>query len=192
MSKDTQDQVGRPTVLTPQVVSKLEALLSIGLTVREACLESGISHETYYSRVRSDERFADKMAKAQNTVTTTAKKVVATQVLGGDTKTAMWWLDRLDKKELAKQQVVAGDSPTTSAETDPITEPQSIEDMIEIYEGYEQLIALRHKQTLIARVYELPESERYEANDKLYALNYRELYELAVVEYGHSSGYRGK
>lgn len=57
ISKRDKNKVGRPTVITYKVVSQLEALLSVGLTVREACLESGISHEAYYSRVRSDDRF---------------------------------------------------------------------------------------------------------------------------------------
>lgn len=192
MVKDTQSQAGRPTVLTPKVVSQLEALLSCGLTVREACLESEISHEAYYNKARTDQQFADKMTKAQNTVTTTAKKVVATKVLGGDTKTAMWWLDRLDKKEQAKVQGVAEGSQPPDTEAGLETESQSTEDMIEIYEGYEQLIALKYKEVLISRIYDLPESERYEANNQLYALNYRELYEQATAEYGHSSWYRDK
>ncbi len=140
----SENKAGRPTVITPKVVSKLEALFSVGLTVREACLESGISHEAYYSRVRSDEQFADKMANAQNNLTNTAKKVVAYKLMDQDAKTAMWWLDRLDKKEMAKQQAVTDGLPTAETETEPL----SFEDMIELYEGYEMMLGLKHKMEL--------------------------------------------
>lgn len=190
MKKETQ--VGRPTVITPKVVSQLEALLSVGLTVREACLESEISHEAYYNRVRSDEQFADKMAKAQNAVTTMAKKVVATKVLGGDTKTAMWWLDRLDKKELAKLQAVADGSQPVDPDADPEGEPPSIQETIEGYEVYEQMLAIRHKMTLEGKVYELPKAEQYEAFNKLSELSNRELCELAIAEHGGSLWHKEK
>jgi hypothetical protein len=194
MKKETP--VGRPTVITPKVVSQLVTWLSIGLTVREACLEAGISHEAYYSRVRSDEQFADKMAKAQNTVTTTAKKVVATRVLDGDTKTAMWWLDRLEKRELATLQAVADGSqtidPVTVPEADPEVKPPSTQDLIEYYENIERLIGHKYKQELLGEVYQLPEAERYEAHQKLNALTNREVYELAVAKYGHSTSHREK
>jgi len=182
---------GRPTVITPKVVNQLEALFSVGLTVREACLESGISHEAYYSRVRNDEQFADKMANAQNNLTNTAKKIVAYKLMDQDAKTAMWWLDRLDKKEVIKLQALVDGSKTTDPEAEP-EGPSSIQDMIEYYEGYENLIAIKYKMTLESEVYELPELERYEANQKLYALSHRELCELAIAEYGPSLWHREK
>lgn len=89
---------GRPTVITPKVVSLLLASFHNGLTVREACWQSGISHETYYSRVRSDKQFADKMAKAQADLTMTAKLVIAKQVREGNISAAKWWVERQQTK----------------------------------------------------------------------------------------------
>lgn len=84
---------GRPTVITDKVVSLLVASFHSGLTVREACWQSGISHEAYYSRLRSDEQFADTMAKAQSDITMAAKKLLAKEIHIGSVSAAKWWLE---------------------------------------------------------------------------------------------------
>lgn len=88
------NEAGRPTVITPEVVSLLIASFHSGLTVREACWQSGISHEAYYSRLRSDEQFADTMARAQSDITITAKKLVTKDIRNGSVSAAKWWLER--------------------------------------------------------------------------------------------------
>jgi len=93
------NDAGRPTVITPAVVSLLVTSFHNGLTVREACWQSGISHEAYYSRLRSDEQFADIMAKAQSDITIAAKKLVAKEVRNGNIQAAKWWLERNTSKE---------------------------------------------------------------------------------------------
>ncbi len=96
-------EVGRPTVVTPEVVSLLVASFHSGLSVREACWQSGISHEDYYSRLRSDEQFADTMAKAQSDITVAAKKLVAKEVRNGNLQAAKWWLERSIPKNLSAE-----------------------------------------------------------------------------------------
>ncbi len=93
---------GRPTVITSKVVSLLMTCLGDGMSVREACWQSGISHEAYYSRVRSDEQFADTMAKAQSQVTVNAKRIVAQAIAKGDMAAAKWWLERKARDEFGK------------------------------------------------------------------------------------------
>jgi hypothetical protein len=94
---------GRPKVTDKSgVVSILVACFHDGMTVREACWQSGISHEAYYSRVRSDEQFADTMAKAQSQVTVNAKRIVAQAIAKGDMAAAKWWLERKARDEFGK------------------------------------------------------------------------------------------
>jgi len=51
-------KAGRPKATDkPDVVSILVTSFHSGMTVREACWQSGISHEAYYSRLRSDGQF---------------------------------------------------------------------------------------------------------------------------------------
>ncbi|MDQ5885888.1 MAG: hypothetical protein QG628_285 [Patescibacteria group bacterium] len=85
---------GRPTKLTPEVVSILADCLRQGMTVREACSQAVISHEAYYSRTRSDEHFADIMYKAQQEPTITARQVLIEAINKGDVGVSKWWLER--------------------------------------------------------------------------------------------------
>ncbi len=98
---------GRPTVITPEVVSLLVSSFHNGLNVREACWQSGISHEAYYNRLRSDEKFADIIAKAQAYPTSTAKQVVIEAINKGDLSTSKWWLERKAINEFGRNSETA-------------------------------------------------------------------------------------
>lgn len=93
---------GRPTVLTPEVVSILVNSFQNGMTVREACWQSDISHEAYYSRLRGDEQFADTMARAQASCTLAARQVVLEAIKGGDVSTSKWWLEKKAPNEFGR------------------------------------------------------------------------------------------
>jgi hypothetical protein len=87
---------GRPKVTDkPDVVSLLMASFQNGLTVRQACIQSGISHEAYYRRLREDSEFADKMYFAQQSVVMQAKKNVIQAIKKGDIKTSIWLLNKV-------------------------------------------------------------------------------------------------
>ncbi len=88
---------GRPKVTDkPDVVSLLVSAFRDGLNVRQACIQSGISHEAYYRRCREDADFADKMYYAQQTVLITARKTVIKAIQGGDLRASQWWLEKHD------------------------------------------------------------------------------------------------
>lgn len=93
---------GRPTVIEPEVVSILVSSFQNGMTVRQACWQSGISHEAYYSRVRADAKFADTMARAQASCTLTARQVVLDAINSGDISTAKWWLEKKAPREFGR------------------------------------------------------------------------------------------
>lgn len=92
-----KNKAGRPSAITPKVVSLLVASFHSGLTIREACWQSGISHEAYYNNLRLDEQFADKMEQAQAHTTISAKKLIAKEISKGNVSAAKWWLERHDK-----------------------------------------------------------------------------------------------
>jgi hypothetical protein len=95
-------KAGRPTVITPEVVSILISSFHSGMTVREACWQSGISHETYYSRIREDDEFADTMARAQILCNQKARMVVIDAINNGDVSTSKWWLERKASEEFGR------------------------------------------------------------------------------------------
>lgn len=100
MVREVKKSVGRPRATDRKdVVSLLVSSFHNGLTVREACWQSGISHEAYYGRLRIDEQFADTMAKAQSTILVTAKKLIVKEIREGNVAAAKWWLERKARDE---------------------------------------------------------------------------------------------
>lgn len=111
---------GRPKVTDDDtVVSLLVTSFHSGMTVREACWQSGISHDAYYRRLQSDRQFSDTMARAQAMPTINSRKVIVEAINRGDMKAAKWWLERKARKEFGKQDnhmAVTEKEPTPSAE----------------------------------------------------------------------------
>ncbi len=115
---------GRPSVITPEVVSILITSFHYGLTIREACWQSDISHEAYYSRLRNDAEFADIMSKAQSNVTIKAKQIVISAINGGDLGTAKWWLERKTNDEFSKNATNPISDENTLEEREIMTEEE--------------------------------------------------------------------
>lgn len=93
------NKLGRPTVITPLIVLKLEQAFRDGFSVSKACELSGISRSTYYEHYGIDSDFQDKMQLAQGWVTEKARKVVVNAIDCGDLQSAKWWLERKAKSE---------------------------------------------------------------------------------------------
>ena len=122
---------GRPKVTDkPDVVSLLVGAFRDGLTVRQACIQSGISHEAYYRRCREDNDFADKMYYAQQSVLIAARKNVIKAIKGGDLRASQWWLEQHSFANLVEEpQPMAVEAPP-----DPIKGKELI-DRIRKYEA---------------------------------------------------------
>ncbi|HET7302846.1 MAG TPA: hypothetical protein VFI74_05980 [Candidatus Saccharimonadales bacterium] len=117
---------GRPKVTDkPDVVSLLVSAFRDGLSVRQACIQSGISHEAYYRRCRDDSDFADKMYFAQQSVAITARKNVIKAIRGGDMRASQWWLEKHDFAHQVEEP----------PKIDPESRPGSV---MERFKAYEQ------------------------------------------------------
>ncbi len=165
MSK--QSNRGRPKVTSkPDVVSLLVTSFHSGLNVREACFQSGISHEAYYNRLRSDEQFADTMAKAQMQSKMNAKTVIVKAIEGGDVSAAKWWLERKARDEFGRDSI-------PEAPLEPAERQMSDAEMAAVVEDYKKLTIHEYKQREMARIANLglPEAEKYSRYNALYALS---------------------
>jgi hypothetical protein len=96
---------GRPTVITDEVVRKLEAAFRDGFSLSEACLVSGVSRTAYYERKAVDEVFANKMELANKYVTIRAKKVVVKAIDDGNFNAAKWWLEHRERDEFGLKAI---------------------------------------------------------------------------------------
>jgi len=93
-------KAGAPTVVTPDVETKLESILKIGGTIAEATTYAGISERTYYDKQKRDEAFLQKMESAKHYADVAAKNVVVRAITEDkDLATAKWWLEKREFRE---------------------------------------------------------------------------------------------
>lgn len=92
----SESRVGRPSDMTPVVVTKLIAAFNNGFNVSEACDYSGISRNTYYRWCKEDEQFNDIMESAKAAPNRKAKEVVIQAINGGDAQLAFRYLQARD------------------------------------------------------------------------------------------------
>lgn len=94
-------KVGRPTVMTQDVVSKLEQAWSMGCSDLEACLFAGISKQTLYDYQAKNPDFIDRKEQLKESLVLKARTVVADALNRKDENTAKWYLERKKKDEFS-------------------------------------------------------------------------------------------
>lgn len=93
-----KDGRGRATVMTEQVIDKLEEAFSWGCSDVEACLWAGIAPATLYKYQERNPDFAERKAELKETPILLARKTVISGVKK-DPKLALDFLGRKAKKE---------------------------------------------------------------------------------------------
>lgn len=86
--------VGRPSVFTPDVLSKLEAAFCNDFTDQQALEHAGISSATYYRWLKHDDKFRERIRRAQSYPIILAKRAVIAAIKEGDGKLALRFLER--------------------------------------------------------------------------------------------------
>lgn len=92
--------MSRPTVMTPEVIAKLEEAFSWGCTDVEACLHAGIAKQTLYLYQEKNPKFIDRKEALKENPVLLARKSVVTK-LNRDGKLAMDYLSRKKKDEFS-------------------------------------------------------------------------------------------
>lgn len=99
---------GRPTVMTEDVVSKLEFGFLKGLNDTECCLYAGISRQAFYDYCQKNPQFADRKEELKKHPSVQAKLNVSEAIANGDVDLSKWYLERRNKDEFSlKQQIEA-------------------------------------------------------------------------------------
>lgn len=93
--------VGRPTVMTPEAVGKLEDAFSKGCTITEACLLADISRDSYYDYIKLNPDFSNKVEMLREKPAMHARMNIAASILGGDLTDSKWYLERKKKSEFS-------------------------------------------------------------------------------------------
>lgn len=96
---------GRPTKLTPEILTKLEGAFQNGFNDGEACQFAGLEPRTYYRWMKSNKLFCHKIEVAKAFPNKKSKEVIAQSIGAGNTSDAKWWLERKDPDFKPKAQV---------------------------------------------------------------------------------------
>lgn len=104
-----ENSVGRPTVMTAEVVSKLEYGFMRGLNVTECCHYADISRQTYYEYLEKNPGYSDRIEELRSYPAAKAKLNVVEAIENGDTDLSKWWLERKNKDEFSTKQEIAAD-----------------------------------------------------------------------------------
>lgn len=99
--------VGRPTVMTPEILSKLEYAFSLGCSDLEACFYANIGKTTLYEYQKENPDFTDRKAELkENPVLLARQSVIKHMADDGDL--AIKYLERKKKDEFSLRQELTG------------------------------------------------------------------------------------
>lgn len=105
----SKKKVGRPTVMTPDVLQKLEYGFMKGLTDEQCCSFADIAPSTLYNYCASKPKFMEKKEQLKNNPSVKAKMNIVEAIEGGNVEVSKWYLERKEKGEFSTKQEVAAD-----------------------------------------------------------------------------------
>ena len=99
--KDGKYDTGRPSVMTPERINKLEQAFSMGCGDLEACLYADLTPSVLYRYQESHPEFKDRKAMLKEKLILKARTVIANSLNEKDKDTAKWYLERKKKDEFS-------------------------------------------------------------------------------------------
>lgn len=120
MAKKRQKTGPKPLLDDEDIVRKLEEAFKNDFTQYEACLYAGISEDTYSRRIKSDEKFAERMASAKQFPFFLAKRNIIKALNKGEVEDSWKFLqkrqkdiysDRIETKNETNVNVTLNDLP---------------------------------------------------------------------------------
>lgn len=92
-------EIGRPPVMTEEVLNKLEEIFALGGTDQEACFFAGISHQTLYNYQKEHPEFIERKEALKELPVLKARRTVVNSLDKPDM--ALKYLERKKKKEFS-------------------------------------------------------------------------------------------
>lgn len=100
--------VGRPTVVTPEVIAKLEVSFLLGCTDKEAIFLANISKDAFYDYCLKNPEFAERKEELKDMPKIKARMNINKALDDGDKNLSQWYLERKVKEEFAQRSEVTG------------------------------------------------------------------------------------
>jgi hypothetical protein len=105
--------VGRPTVMTPDVLAKLTDAFALGHSDREACLLADIDPKTLYRYCEDNPDFASKKELLKETPTIKARRNIMQALNDKSVGVSQWYLERKSKEFVVRSDITTDDKPIT-------------------------------------------------------------------------------
>ncbi len=97
--------IGRKSVMTAEVVAKLEQAFSLGCSDAEACFFAGINKASLYRYQEKNKTFCNRKEALKKRMVLLARAVVEKALFEGDKATARWYLEKYCKEDFQNNQV---------------------------------------------------------------------------------------
>lgn len=101
-------KIGRPTIITPETIAKLEEAFLVGASDKEACLIANIAPSTLYNYCQEHKDFLERKEELKEMVKYKARKNISDAIDEGDKQLSQWYLERKVKEEFAQRSEVTG------------------------------------------------------------------------------------
>lgn len=115
-----KSNAGRPTVMTPEVIRKLEDAFTWGCTDLEACCFANISKTSLYEYCDRNPEFAERKETLKNHVVMKARRVVMGALDDADINTAHKVIDRKEGTKV-KQDITSNGATLNTWVINPVT-----------------------------------------------------------------------
>ena len=99
-------KVGRPSVMTDEVLQKLEYGFMKGLTDDQACSYADIAPSTLYNYCAEHPKFLERKEQLKNSPSVKAKLNIVEAIEKGNAELSKWWLERKEKNEFSTKQEI--------------------------------------------------------------------------------------
>ena len=93
-----KSNIWRPTKKTERIVGKLEKILKMDWTIKEACAYAWIHRDTYYDRLDKHKEFSYRMEDAKTYMYMLARNQLAKGIKNWDTRSALTFLNKRDPR----------------------------------------------------------------------------------------------
>ena len=93
--------LGRPTLMTPETLEKLELAFCQGFTDLQACIFANISRDVFYDYIKRNPSFGDRKEELKKMIDIEAKIKLVEAIKNGDMASVKFWLERKCKDEFS-------------------------------------------------------------------------------------------
>lgn len=109
----SENNIGRNTVMTPEVFVKLDEAFSNGATDKEAIFIAGISKDAFYKYVKENPQYNDRIDALRDMIKYQARRNIVRSIReekeeNKRTDTSQWYLERKAKDEFSTRTETTG------------------------------------------------------------------------------------